>query len=77
MTGQDKELAKKLYMQTIKTLESVTKLTVDREEYGLDLQLEMESELRLEEPAEAEPETETNQAADEKKWQGNGETKQP
>ncbi|XP_039231684.1 retinol dehydrogenase 13 [Drosophila yakuba] len=76
VTGQDKELAKKLYMQTIKTLESVTKLTVDREEYGLDLQLEMESELRLEAPEEAEPETETNQAADEKKWQGDGETEQ-
>ncbi|KAH8358973.1 hypothetical protein KR093_003614, partial [Drosophila rubida] len=29
--GQDKELAKKLYMQTIKTLERVTKLTVDTE----------------------------------------------
>ncbi|XP_043655550.1 retinol dehydrogenase 13 [Drosophila teissieri] len=76
VTGQDKELAKKLYMQTIKTLESVTKLTVDREEYGLDLQLELESELRLEAPAEAEPEPETNQAADERKWQGDGETEQ-
>ncbi|XP_068155974.1 retinol dehydrogenase 13 [Drosophila tropicalis] len=29
--GQDKELAKRLYMQTIKTLERVTKLTVDKE----------------------------------------------
>ncbi|XP_037720521.1 retinol dehydrogenase 13 [Drosophila subpulchrella] len=62
-TGQDKELAKKLYMQTIKTLESVTKLTVDREAYGMDLELETGSELRLEALAEAE--TETNQGADE------------
>lgn len=29
--GQDKELAKKLYMQTIKTLQRVTKLSVDKE----------------------------------------------
>ncbi|XP_030369318.1 retinol dehydrogenase 13 [Scaptodrosophila lebanonensis] len=29
--GQDKELAKKLYMQTIKTLQRITKLTVDKE----------------------------------------------
>ncbi|XP_022211533.2 retinol dehydrogenase 13 [Drosophila obscura] len=56
--GQDKELAKKLYMQTIKTLESVTKLTVDREAYAVEL--EPEPELRL----ETAPETETNQAED-------------
>ncbi|XP_036677887.3 retinol dehydrogenase 13 [Drosophila suzukii] len=66
-TGQDKELAKKLYMQTIKTLESVTKLTVDREAYGMDLELETGSELRLEALAEAE--TETNQGADEEEEQ--------
>ncbi|XP_001990247.2 retinol dehydrogenase 13 [Drosophila grimshawi] len=29
--GQDKELAKRLYMQTIETLQRVTKLTVDKE----------------------------------------------
>ncbi|XP_062127085.1 LOW QUALITY PROTEIN: retinol dehydrogenase 13 [Drosophila sulfurigaster albostrigata] len=34
--GQDKELAKKLYMQTIKTLERVTKLTVDTEACTMD-----------------------------------------
>ncbi|XP_017102275.2 retinol dehydrogenase 13 [Drosophila bipectinata] len=54
--SQDKELAKKLYMQTVKTLESVTKLTVDKEALGM----ETEPELRLEAPAAAEAETETN-----------------
>lgn len=43
-------------MQTVKTLESVTKLTVDKEALGM----ETEPELRLEAPPAAETETETN-----------------
>ncbi|KAH8418047.1 hypothetical protein KR222_010946 [Zaprionus bogoriensis] len=41
--GQDKELAKKLYMQSIKTLQRVTKLSVDKEACTMETQ-----QLRLE-----------------------------
>ncbi|XP_030080071.1 retinol dehydrogenase 13-like, partial [Drosophila hydei] len=41
--GQDKELAKRLYMQTIETLQRVTKLTVDKEACTMATQLQLES----------------------------------
>ncbi|TDG49064.1 hypothetical protein AWZ03_004549 [Drosophila navojoa] len=41
--GQDKELAKRLYMQTIETLQRVTKLTVDKEACTMATQLRLES----------------------------------
>ncbi|XP_034486464.1 retinol dehydrogenase 13 [Drosophila innubila] len=50
--GQDKELAKKLYMQTIKTLQRVTKLTVDREACTMETDKETETETKNEKEKE-------------------------
>ena len=51
--GQDKELAKKLYLQTIEILKKVTKLEIDEEHAEGDSDTDSELEMAMEMDMEA------------------------